>query len=1361
MPLAPVTDTNWITNPSRSASEVKLETQYFDGLGRILQTINRKGSPNGKDVVTPYVYDDFGREIFNYLPYAQQSGNQNGVFKTAPFKAQQMFYRNAQLMPGTGADSIYYTQTLYEASPLDRVLQSWSVGNSWAKEGGNRPVTQQYATNSEGDAVRYWTSAAQELLPVTRTSYAPGTLYKEVSSTESGVIAVTYRDLDGRIILKKTQLANKPDPAHTGWLCTYYVYDDVGNLQFIIPPKAVDLIKSSWAISAAIVEELCFIYTYDSRLRLIVQKVPGADSIELVYDRRDRLVARRDGNMKRMGQWFVISYDAVNREQVTALVNLTDSRATLQAKVNELMPGQRDVLSLVPSSQTRVLTNTWYDNYTFPESQSYVTTDISKVTGGANPYAIPLPATASSQTQGRITGRRYRVEATDQFLTSTMHYDKEGRVIQTNTGNIAGGRDVINTLYDFSGKVLSTYHRHTNLRSKLTPQTTVLTMNHYDAMGRIDTIKIRINDNPALQRLIAVNTYDELGRLDKKRLDVTSPTEQLETLDYEYTIRGWLKSINGSYVNKTDSKSAWFGQEYCYDQGFDNAEFSGNIAGVKWKSASDQVARAYGFSYDKADQLKYAGFTQQNEGSIKWTNDKVDFSVGGLAYDFGGNILSMTQVGLDGLNICTIDSLQYGYFPNSNRLNYVTDKRNDPSSTLGDFKEADNRAVQDYWYDANGNIAKDKNKAIDTVMYNYQQLPAIVFAKGKKASIHYLYAAGKGELLAKMVADTSVRRNYSSLTHYINGFQYHNDSLQFIIHEEGRIRPIYRPGQPVTYTFDYFLKDNLGNIRMVLGSSKDIAIYRATMEPATAAVETVLFSNIDNTRTVRPVGYPAGAKNDSNNYVARLNAENGQKIGPSLVLRVMAGDSISVGVNAFYKQGAAKLSHVTPDVMIGALFSAFGLPTGVGKDALGLSTEPVSSGFAAGLSELLKRQDASQTLDNKPRAYLCYAAFDEQLNIVDQNAGVNQIAKSPDVLQVIVSTAMRIQKNGYIYIYTNNESAHDVYFDNLTVKHITGPLLEETHYYPFGLTMAGISSCALKGSAYPINRKGYNGITFNTDLDLNEYDAFYRTLDPQIGRWKQLDPKIDKMEAWSPYVSNFNNPVRYSDFLGDEPFPGLGLLKGVGVLFNVMLQHLSKQAAINRGDNIDAIRGVVNKGIDNFKRRIETGHTTPELIYNELKKNPFSAITGLGGLELRAAAVATEKLVFTSKAVSRGAKVAENTQTGMKLAEKLDGAGRAAKYSGEWEGASLKEAIEKFAPGAEGVAGEFGGKTLYLNQETGIQIVYDNSGNYFRVQNTKISGERVYLDLNGKIPNNKIVNGKQIGRSKREYNQVTHFNNID
>jgi RHS repeat-associated protein len=1344
-------------SPARTVGEVRQQVQYFDGIGRLLQTVDKGASPSGRDLVSPVTYDAYNREQYQYLLYAQRTGNaSDGSFKTAPFSSQRLFYRDSTLVPGVGADSIYYARQAFEASPLNRVLQVWAPGNGWAKEGGNRPVQQQYQLNSMTDSVRVWDLADGVVIPSGSRLYAAGSLYKDVRISESGIRTVSYRDKEDRVLLKKAQLAAGPGTAYMGWLCTYYVYDAQGNLRFIIPPKAVDAIKGNWQITAAIAGELCFIYRYDKRRRLIVQKVPGGDSTEMVYDKRDRLIGRRDGIMKAQGQWHATFYDALNRERKTALINTSDTRAQLQAKIDQAVFDPLNGYPFVNAAAIRDLTFTYYDHYNFPGKRNYSTTDILKVQAGANPYAEPLPAAASSLIRGLVTGRSCRIEAMEQFNTTTIYYDTKGRTIQTVSDNMTGGLDITNTLYDFCGKVLSTYLRHTNPRSKLTPQTTILTMFDYDAMGRVDSVKIRINDDSRLQHTIAVNTYDELGRLKTKRLHVTGPAAQLETLHYEYNIRGWPRAINKAFVNAANTGSNWFGQEYSYEYGFDSVEYSGNIAGIRWKSASDGIARAYGYDYDRADRLLSAYFSQQQPGSTAWTNNKADFSVGGLTYDAGGNMLSMTQRGMNGTAIQTIDSLKYGYFGNSHRLAYVTDKRNNPATLLGDFKETDNREVQDYWYDPNGNIAKDRNKDIDTILYNHQQLPAILYAKGKRAAIHYLYAAGTGERLATILSDTSVHPQQRKVTHYINGLQYIQDSLQYITHAEGRIRPIYRTGKPVAFAYDYFIKDQLGNVRMVLTSRNDTAVYAATLETAASEVENTLFGNIDNTRSAKPAGYPTDNTTNPNAWVARLNAANGQKIGPSLVLRVMAGDSIRGVVKALYKHMGASTSSVPAAGMVSAILQAFsngGITDGI-HHATG-QTAPVAMLTSSNYTQL-KTKDPSQDLAGKPKAYLGFVAFDDQFNLVAENSGVRQVQGAVDALQSLVLPGMRIKKTGFIYIYTSNESAQDVFFDNLVITHSGGPLLEETHYYPFGLTMAGISAGALKGTLYPENRKRYNGISFTDDLELYQYDAFYRTLDPQIGRWRQIDPRIDNMEAWSPYVSNYDNPIRYSDFLGDLPGPIDGLWQ--------WFLHFAANAKENFRQNTKSqaayVGGKAAQGVQHFKDRIATGTTTPQLIFRDFKNNPLSAATGIVGVEVKLAAATAQELKMTSKATA-GAKVAEEAGTVANVPGALDGAGRAAKYSNEWPSGSLQGAIERFAPGAEGVLNQEGTKMMYTNKETGIRVVYDGKGNYFRVEDTKLKGPRRYVDLTGSVPNNKVVEGKQMGRNKTEYEQVSHFNNTD
>jgi RHS repeat-associated protein len=112
----------------------------------------------------------------------------------------------------------------------------------------------------------------------------------------------------------------------------------------------------------------------------------------------------------------------------------------------------------------------------------------------------------------------------------------------------------------------------------------------------------------------------------------------------------------------------------------------------------------------------------------------------------------------------------------------------------------------------------------------------------------------------------------------------------------------------------------------------------------------------------------------------------------------------------------------------------------------------------------------------------------------------------------------------------------DVFFDNLQVIHTKGPLLETTDYYPFGLTMAGISSKALNFGD-PENNKLYNKGSelqhkeFSDGSGLEVYDTHFRQLDPQLGRWWQIDPKPDM--TMSPYSAMNNNPILHNDPLGD------------------------------------------------------------------------------------------------------------------------------------------------------------------------------------------------------------------------------------
>ncbi|RZJ76955.1 MAG: RHS repeat protein [Flavobacterium sp.] len=626
----------------RSVCDVNETIQYIDGLGRPLQSVQTKASPGFNDIVQPVAYDAFGREEFKYQPYVIAGGN--GAYRTQGISEQASFYQGQSTTSSIQQTGSPFSRTVFEASPLNRVMEQGSPGAAWQpvpNSATGHTVKMDHGTNTGGD-VKLWRINPNVNGASATGHYGAGKLYKITSRDENWVqgdgragTTDEFKDFEGRVVLRRAWETDAKG------LSTYYVYDDLGDLRYVLPPAVNEngqAAMSSFSEGDAVFNQFIYAYHYDGRKRLIEKKVPGKGWEEMVYNPLDQMVLTRDEVQKNNAQWLFTKYDALGRVVMTGLYTDGTGRAALQGAINieqnhwEVRPQGGDYSNnSFPRNIAYYHSISYYDGYDFP----------------GNSFGQPSGSQAGGgRTKGLLTGSKITVLGTGTMLLTVNYYDQEGRVVQSKSENHLGGNDVVSNSYNFAGELTGSIRVHT-LNGVAT---TVANRYEYDHAGRRRAVFEQINNQDEV--VLSSLDYNELGQLEKKKLH-----NGLQETRFGYNERGWLKS----------STSDAFSMALKYNDG-NLPQWNGNIANQYWGSATS-FPNVYSYDYDKLNRLKSGLSTGVGMSEV-------------LTYDEMGNIktLDRDQTGANlyhytGNRLISVDNVAgtFGYDANGNAS---TDGRN-------------------------------------------------------------------------------------------------------------------------------------------------------------------------------------------------------------------------------------------------------------------------------------------------------------------------------------------------------------------------------------------------------------------------------------------------------------------------------------------------------------------------------------------------------------------------------------------------------------------------------------------------------------------------------------------------------------
>ncbi|WP_288910166.1 RHS repeat-associated core domain-containing protein [uncultured Bacteroides sp.] len=527
-------------------------------------------------------------------------------------------------------------------------------------------------------------------------------------------------------------------------------------------------------------------YQYDGRNSCIEKKLPGCETVRLIYDRADRLVLEQNGTQRAGNRWTVHKYDAIGRLLYSFEHTDATDIATLRNRLSGICATESDSgndplgigytnTTVGWGSDVRLLEVNYYDDYSFLDK-------LTSAERNALTYAARSGYdTCHTYADGLPTGNRhYLPDGTGRYVATALYYDNKGRTVQQTRTNLKGGYDRDSYANSFTGQVTKHFYTHTGSASD-TGSLTCEYFYMYDSNDRLVAVDCALNGGTrsALYRL----SYDSYGRMQQKTFG-----NGLYTGTYDYNLRGWLTGISG---NK-------FSQALHYTDGPGTPCYNGNISSMTWQAGGETTTRGYKFTYDGLNRMLDAIY---GEGTNIGSNAN-RFTEKVTGYDKNGNILALQRYGQTGASSYgLIDNLTFTL--DGNQLNRVDDAVTSSAYNNGfEFKDAV-KLANEYAYDANGNLTKDLNKNISNIQYNSLNLPSkVTFTDG--STIEYTYAADGTKLkVVHKIGSTTTTTDYCGNVIYENGVQ------KLLLTEAGYLTL-------ADSKYHYYLQDHQGNNRVVI-----------------------------------------------------------------------------------------------------------------------------------------------------------------------------------------------------------------------------------------------------------------------------------------------------------------------------------------------------------------------------------------------------------------------------------------------------------------------------------------------------------------------------------------------------------------